>query len=363
MKKSKEKSGVSLISLVITVVIMSILIGVSTYYGISSYKQAQVKQFVTEMQLIQTKVDELVELNEYQNLGSDASAYSDILTKARYVDYISGNINDFRYFSKNDLKNQFDIENINEDVLINFTTREVVSTVGIEYEGIIYYTQYKLPEGQELIQTASIGLQTMSFEYSVKIEGLNGTIAVKNCTPNSKLTYAYDSGGILDYKTVCNYTGKDETYYINVTKTGLYFVVIEDNTNEGNDYLQSITVTLVNNPKTNMEYNDYDYTDLTSTDNWARVSNYGTSGEDYYIWVPRFAVNNNTGDIKFVRGNTNIATDDTYLNSSEWTVPSIFTYDEAEYTGMWIYEDDISDIDDVINGSSFDSERMIKDSL
>ena len=358
MKKSKDEKGISLLSLIITVIIMSILVGVSTYYGIESYKQAQVKQFVVQMQLIQTRVDELVELNEYQNLGSDASSYSVILSNANKSDGVSNNINDYKYFSKENLKNQFDIDNIDDGVLINFSTREVVSIVGIEYEGKTYYTQYKLPEGQALIQYTQQQAGAVTYNYVVKNEGLNSTIIISNCTPNSKLTYAYDSGGVLDYQTVCDYTGIDEKYYINITKSGQYFVSLRDNNNNMNFSLQTINIALVNSPKTELEYDDYDYTDLSSTDNWARVSN---SPGEYYVWVPRFAVNNNTGDIKFIKGNTNIATDDTYINNSEWTIPSQFTKGEAKYTGLWFDDNEISSIDDVINDSSLTGERIIQE--
>ena len=86
-------------------------------------------------------------------------------------------------------------------------------------------------------------------------------------------------------------------------------------------------------------------------------------GENYFIWVPRFATNNNTGDIKFVKGNSNIATDDTYLDKSEWTVPAIFTNGKSEYTGIFVDESQITDINDVINDSTLTGYRMIKEDL
>ena len=64
-----------------------------------------------------------------------------------------------RYFSKEDVKNILDLDNIDYNIIVNFDTREVVSLEGIEYEDITYYTQYKLPQGQKVSQFDYEGIQ------------------------------------------------------------------------------------------------------------------------------------------------------------------------------------------------------------
>ena len=57
------------------------------------------------------------------------------------------------------------------------------------------------------------------------------------------------------------------------------------------------------------------------------------------IWIPRFAYNKNDNTkIKFIKGNSNIATDNTYIDLQDWVIPSIFTQENEELTGKWISE-------------------------
>ena len=49
---------------------MSILVSVVTYSGIDTYKNAKITNFVAQMQLIQTKVDELVETKTMEEINS-----------------------------------------------------------------------------------------------------------------------------------------------------------------------------------------------------------------------------------------------------------------------------------------------------
>lgn len=46
----------------------------------------------------------------------------------------------YRYFTKDDLKNDLDIKSSNQqEVIINFETREVISVQGKTYDGITYH--------------------------------------------------------------------------------------------------------------------------------------------------------------------------------------------------------------------------------
>ena len=57
-----------------------------------------------------------------------------------------------------------------------------------------------------------------------------------------------------------------------------------------------------------------------------------------YVWVPRFAYNTNN-NIKYIKGNSNIATDNTYIDDT-WTIHDKFkTDDDVELTGIWVSVD------------------------
>ena len=56
---------------------------------------------------------------------------------------------------------------------------------------------------------------------------------------------------------------------------------------------------------------------------------------DYFVWVPRYAKNNSTNEIKFIKGNSNIFEDNTKMNSN-WTVPEEFSPNGIKLTGFWL---------------------------
>ena len=347
----KNEKGITLISVIITVIIMTILASATTYYEFKSYKRTLVKKFVSQMQLVQTRVDEMIDLNEYSNLGASAEAYQNVITAAYEAGEITtNNIQDFKYFSTDSLKNQLDLENIDEGVLINFNTREVVSIVGIKYEGEKYYTQYKLPEGQILIQKTIDDNQELSFEIEKQIDGLNCMVSITTNNYNCTLSYAENIQN-PEYNIISRYTKVNETYTVNIAKTGEYIFILQDNNEENNENEPeetTINIVLINKPKTNNDLEQYDYSDLENTDSWAL-----TQSEDIdYIWIPRFAVNNDTGAIKFLKGNSNIATDNFYINNNDWTIPDIFSGNFEEYSGVWVLESSITEIEDIVNDST-----------
>lgn len=334
MEKAKENNGITLVSLIITIVIMLILVSVTTYSGINSYKNAKVTQFVTQMQLIQKKVDELVTANEYSNLGTSAEAYQGIITSAHNSEEINSNdAQDFKYFSINSLKD-LDLENIDTPVLINFETREVVSTNGVNYKNRTYYTQYLLPQGQALVEYTGMQRQSINFEVTKELNGLNCLVNITGASPNCTITYGEGATAleVTQWKTISNYTKANDNDSVNISKSGTYIFKIQDNENNVNPETQTINIITTNKPNTLELVSNYDY--ALSKEHWARL--------DGYTWIPRFAYNTSDSSlIKYIKGNSNIATDNTYINSSNWSTPSIFTKNNAELTGVWVLTTDI----------------------
>lgn len=365
MKKlTKDNKGITLITLIITIILMSILVSVATYSGINTYKSMQVTKFVAQMQLIQAKVDDLVESNETEGLGEDTTeAQKNVLDLA----YKNGEVKDYnddykskyRYISTENLKTQLDIDDIEDEVLINFETREVVSLNGVEYNGNTYYTQYKLPNGQTIVDS-TVDNRTLSFNALLKFDGLNCTLQISDISiTNGTLSFSeIDSeGNAINWQAITNYTEKDKTYTTNISKSGNYIIRLQDNIDISKSYtIDPILITLTNKPKTNTEINSYNY-DLSASENWAYATD--TNGITY-VWIPRFAYKIdetiNITDIKFIKGNSNIATDNTYIND-EWTLPDKFTADDGtELTGIWVSVDNLNQIGlnmiDLLNDSS-----------
>ena len=178
----KNEKGITLLTLVITVMIMGILIYVGVSQGNMSYTEVKLQNFSYQLQQIQGQVDVIHEkmameatpnyikytiTSGYgqQELGIDMRSSSASEANARLVeekraadyDYRNASINKenpdlfykesssyyyscYRYFPKSLLKSQLDIKNPEQDVIINFKTREVISIQGISDGKITYYT-------------------------------------------------------------------------------------------------------------------------------------------------------------------------------------------------------------------------------
>ena len=336
--KTKDNKGITLISLIITIIIMLILVSVATGTGIETYKTSQVNKFVIQMQLLQSKIDDIIDastIEELNNLPLQAVTTQeqiDAISNAfKQDEIISADTSKYKVFAKDKILDILDVENVHDDIMVNFETREIVSVVGIKYNGKNYYTQYKLPGGQTIIETTAN--RDLSFELEVSLDGLNATITANNIKiANGTLSYKRTDSEY--WTSITNYTEKGREYIVNISKSGNYIFRLQDNANSENYIENTIPVTVTNKPRTQIQIEGYNYA-LTS-ENWA----YAQKDNVYYVWIPRFKYKTNTQtnntEIKFVKGNTSIATDNTYIDET-WNVHSKFTTtDGIELTGIWI---------------------------
>ena len=341
IRLTKDNKGITLITLIIMVILMLILVSVTAYSGIDIYKNAQVTKFITQMQLVQAKVDELKENEseeELLKLGTKILSDSEeeiIINKAYENKEITNkDIESYRYFSLDDLKNELNLDDgINGEIMINFITREVVSTMGTTYNEIIYYTQYLLPGGQGLINNSKQTDRDLGFDLNVAIDGLNATIIISNIQITNA-TLSYREQGKDYWETITNYTERNKEYSILLSKTATYEFKLTDNTTGDESEVASENIVLTNKPKTSEQIDSYNYS-LTS-ENWAY--NTDTDGNNY-VWIPRFTYNtddNGQNIIKFLKGNSSIPTDNSIIDET-WTVSDKFnSADGTKLTGIWV---------------------------
>ncbi len=359
MKVEKNK-GITLVALIITIILMLILVTVTAYTGISSYKQSKVTRFITEMQLLQAKVDELVksdDIEELNKIGTDitTSEQENSINNAYNNQEVTTNdITKYRFIAKEDILDILDVEDAQNDIMVNFETREIVSLNGIEYDGETYYTQYKLPNGQTVITDYTSTERDVSFDIALNIDGINAEVTIDNIKiTNGTLSYKEEND---DYwNQITNYTESGEPLTINISKSGNYIFRLKDNTTDDSYDEQEVKIVLTNSPKTSIELQSYNYSG--DSDTWAYVQN---SDGTYYVWIPRFVYKTDSDteetEIKFVKGNSNISTDSTYIDD-EWTIHSKFTSDDgSELTGIWVSVESPNltglDMLDLLNDSS-----------
>lgn len=196
----KKENGITLVTLVIGIIILLILASIATTAGLDSIRTAKKTSMITELEMIQEKVNTIYEkrkLNQndvtyYNSLGQDIS-----VVNSNTITQILGQIpkEGYRYFSTENLK-QLDLDNISQDVIINFDTRDVASIIGIVIDGETYYRLTDMPDysGQKIEQVDKNN-QSLTFDIEVNKLSNSWQMVIKNIV-NPNQVY----GGTLGYK-------------------------------------------------------------------------------------------------------------------------------------------------------------------
>ena len=138
----KNNKGITLIILLCTVIVLLIITGLVLYNGMETYKRSIVVKFETYMKVIQKKVDLMIEENyDIATLGSELTqsqrnTLQEIINNdtSNYIQTDDVNNSKIRYFSSSDINSIFDIPDVNDDIAVNFSNREVISLNGVEKE-------------------------------------------------------------------------------------------------------------------------------------------------------------------------------------------------------------------------------------
>lgn len=363
MKKTNaNQKGITIISLIITIIIMLILASVTINIGTGNIENSRMVKFVSYMQAIQTKVDYIYEYSDYLEYGetlesSNESRLQTILDSETEGLLTTIGSKHLKYFDSSHIATDLELENIDDEIVVDFSTREVISLNGIEYEGKMYYTQYELPGGQTLNQqTEGVNRDVRIEEIIANIDGLNATFTIKGIgITNGTLSYGkIDDTGQIKWNVITNYTKKDvDIKTENITESGTYYFKLVDNTN-GNDNVDSeekypsLEIKLTNSPKLQGDLTDlstsYNYSDINDSTKWAYATDKtDTANLKYYVWIPRFVYklksDNTLEELQFLRGTSDITTAGGYIKTSEWTEPEIFTSGTNKLTGVWVQID------------------------
>lgn len=225
----KEK-GITLISLVITIIVMLIIAGTVTVSSLDSVRSAKRTAFITELEMIQEKVNTIYEkrkLNSedvtyYDSLGQDISN-----VEQSTLDVILDGIetDGYRYFSRENLK-QLDLDNIEQDVIINFNTKDVASVTGLLIDGKMYYRLMDIPgyQGHE-IEYEDKNTEAPTFDVEINELSDSWRININNIVYNSNV-----ATGTVSYKLHSNenWILVGDTKYFEVNEPGLYDIKLTD---------------------------------------------------------------------------------------------------------------------------------------
>ena len=184
-RMKRDNSGITLISLVITIIILFILSSIAIYSGVGTIRSARLTKFTVELKMMQQKVNELYD--SYTNNKSVIVNGIDYRGKGEYTTQTTNDgqtqmiktkqgIQDIgknpeENFSTSELETIFSIEesgvtdregykyydtetlqalgleNMEYTFFVNVEKRSIISTIGLEYDGNIYYTLDQVPDG------------------------------------------------------------------------------------------------------------------------------------------------------------------------------------------------------------------------
>ena len=188
MKKTNEK-GITIITLVITIIILLILASIGVNSGKGTIELAKYDKLRNELTIIQTKVNDLNQENKTEIGQKISTAQKSILnidtvsniiysgrTEAEKAEIEDG----FRYCSSNYIEKQFELDGIERDYLINVEYRYVVSCEGLEYKGTVYYMIDQMESGLYNVAYHNKNSNTGSFDVSAEKVGEKYKINVSN---------------------------------------------------------------------------------------------------------------------------------------------------------------------------------------
>ena len=141
MKNScKKENGITLMSLVITIVILLILASIATYSGIEVIKSSKLTKFTTEMKIMQTQVNELYQkmqdgdttIKELGKIISELGNQTQVNNVFNAVGITTDERKQYKYFDKDTIK-KLNIEGVSGTFFVNIDKRNVISYEVFQY--------------------------------------------------------------------------------------------------------------------------------------------------------------------------------------------------------------------------------------
>ncbi|MBR3162804.1 MAG: hypothetical protein IKF17_01720 [Clostridia bacterium] len=249
INNAKDK-GITLVSLVITIVILLILSTITYQAGKGTIQNARLTSYTTEMSALQQEVNKL----EQQYRSGDTS----VLNMGQETDGVEGaqeaftnaGVSDttgYRYFTQATLQ-ELGLDSVEHEFLVNVQKRDIISLDGIKYNGQTYYKLADLPNGLynvEHEETASgIRFSVNSDMQGDKMRINIYDIVYEGNVKKGTIYYGIVKDGQVEWKKATNET-TDTTHTIEVLQEGTYKVKIVDTA--GNESAeQTISVNVAN---------------------------------------------------------------------------------------------------------------------
>lgn len=294
-------------------------------------------------------------IEDFQKIIEDLSKNTSIHWNQN-LDQILSN---YCYFSPTTILENFNIENSDYYIIINFYTGNIICKNGIKYDGKIFYRHYDLKETLEIKTYQTNIIPQINI---VENNGLNKKIKIslednKNTSNIAEIYYLVGDDDdekkrcteLLDYQ----YITEEKAAYFTINTSGKYNFIVEDT-----NYIQypkiTIDITLCNKPILEQgmqgiyfdENNNEKVIENIKDPNWYNYSEINfkpayvkKADGSYWAWLPRFIYKNLQSEL-IIDFTYNISkTSTTNKSAINYILPKMF---EKEITGVWINQKDLS---------------------
>ena len=228
MNYLKRQNGITMISLVVTIIVLVILSSMVTHTGISSIKNTRFERFKNELEIVQKNVDVWYEQTVEKStdeimLGSPITAdrkteFDSLITKVAQIVNNSGDqnssktvtvktdINRYRYFGENEFTD-LQIDGIENEYLIDIKSQVAIFIGGYEFEDIKYYM---LDQIRDVTRGGSsigeyIKISSFSIESNIEMTYKDKRTIIADIKPenaNEELTWSSSNTEVVDVKGV-----------------------------------------------------------------------------------------------------------------------------------------------------------------
>ena len=126
----KNNKGITLATLIITLIVLGLIAGTATYTGMDVLEDAKKEAFIQELQMIQNAVN-----NEVSKIEVGQKSYADYIIDADKIDEEA-----FIEYSPDEIEAKFGITGRTQTLKINLITKEVKSVNPITVDGTQKYS-------------------------------------------------------------------------------------------------------------------------------------------------------------------------------------------------------------------------------
>lgn len=158
-QKISNEKGITLVSLAITIAVLAIILGVSLNIGTESLDSTRLKAFYMELETVQKRIDDIETTNEtfidsnnkvinikeneeFKLTSEEKNILEDIIEESQInleQIYPGLTVDQFRYFTSQELYTILDLTQIEQNIFIHFESRTVISQKGKKIGGKTYY--------------------------------------------------------------------------------------------------------------------------------------------------------------------------------------------------------------------------------